>query len=539
MTTTRALTDDLASLWGDARIVVLDTETVRADDGLRAVSVAAVTCRGGFVRGKWQTLIEPGVPVDADSVRIHGLTDDHLAGEPTFAEIAPTLLAALEAHGDERVVLAAHNVAFDVTVLRSELRRIGDELPDLAVLDTMGLLPSLAGVTAADRSLAGLCDALDIGHERPHDALFDAVVCADAVVELLARAADAGYTDLDALLTRASGTTTTLTLQPLDLAKLFRPTRARGLPAEHVATHTTLLSGRAGHQMLATWSGQVAECARLRCRHLDDRVANAGLAADRLIPELEGVLHDRINAADIAGAATVLGALLPLLDHLPPGKGRLGFRNAYLAWADTWAPRLDLLGCCERRDQCPACRRGEACPLDAWPERLAPLALGDPVRYARGFFETTGREAGTGAYTQWCSRGLGRVADAAVWECVLHWRNAGQHTRADQLAQLAVTAGCTNPDVVGTYAANIAAAGTSTDLNAALTICDVALARIGGSTADGWVRLRARRNQIAGRAQRITGRPSGRVDEDGNPIPVRRHHPTEPQRTRPARFART
>lgn len=32
--------------------------------------------------------------------------------------------------------------------------------------------------------------------------------------------------------------------------------------------------------------------------------------------------------------------------------------------------------------------------------------------------------------------------------------------------------------------------------------------------------------------------PSGRFDEDGNPIPLRRHHPETPKRTRPTRFVR-
>jgi DNA polymerase III epsilon subunit-like protein len=536
--TTRALTDELAALWGTARIVVVDCETVRTDEGLRAVSVAAVTCRGGFVRGKWQTLIDPEVPVDADSVRIHGLTDDHLAGEPTFAEIAPTLLAALEPHGDEQVVFAAHNVAFDITVLRSELQRLDLDLPNVVVLDTMGLLPSVAGVTVTDRSLAELCRALDIGHERSHDALFDAVVCADAVVELIARAAEAGHTNLDELLERVSGAKTTLTVEPLDLAKLFRPARSRGLPAEHVATHTTLLSPRAGARMLDDWRNQVVGCARLRCRHLDDRVANAGPHPARIIPLLETVLDDRLDEGDTAGAATVLGALLPLLEHLPPRAGRLGFRNATLAWAQQWRPRLDTLGRCGRRDQCPTCRRGDPCPLDTWPSHVAQLALGDPDRYARGFFETTGKEAGTGAYTVWRNKGLDRVADAAVWECVSYWRNVGQRTRADQLAQLAVGVSCHHPDVASIYAANVAAAGTATDLTAALHACDLILAHAGDDTSDGWVRLRARRNQIAGRLQRLSVRPSGQIDEDGNPIPVRRHHPITPRRTRTPRFQR-
>ena len=531
--------DDLATLWGDTRIVVIDCETVRVDDGLRAVSVAAVTCRAGLVRGKWQTLIDPQVPVDADSVRIHGLTDDHLAGEPTFDQIAPTLLAALEPHDGEQVVFAAHNTPFDITVLRHELQRLDTDLPDISILDTIGLLPSLAGVTVADRSLAELCRALGIDHDRPHDAMFDAIVCAEALVELLSRAAAAGHSNLQALLDRASGSKTTLTVEPLDLTKLFRPARPRGLPAGHIETHTTLLPARAGTRMLAEWRAQIAECAELRCRHLNDRVNNAGPNPTRLIPELEAALHHCLVNDDNAGAATVLGAFVPLLEHLPPRRGRLGLRNALLAWAGKWAPMLEAAGRCNSRDQCPACRRGDPCPLDTWPDHIARLALGDPDQYAQAFFRTNGRKAGAGVHTSWRGKGLDSVADAAVWECLQHWTAVGQTTRADQLAQLAVTSSdCHHPDVVSAYAANIAAAGTPADLKTALELCDRTLAKADSNTGDGWVRLRGRRNQIAGRLQRTTVRLSGSVDPDGNPIPVRRHHPDKPQRTRTPRFQR-
>jgi hypothetical protein len=51
-----------------------------------------------------------------------------------------------------------------------------------------------------------------------------------------------------------------------------------------------------------------------------------------------------------------------------------------------------------------------------WPETIAAIALGDPARYADGFFETTGREAGTGAYTSWLAKGFDpRIGAAAVW----------------------------------------------------------------------------------------------------------------------------
>ena len=109
-------------------------------------------------------------------------------------------------------------------------------------------------------------------------------------------------------------------------------------------------------------------------RHLQGRVEQAGPAPAKLLPPLTAVLDDRVAASDTPGGATVLGALLPMLGHLPPRKGRLGLREAVLAWVR---------------------QRAEE-------------------RYARGYFEMTGKEAGTGAYTSWLKRGIDpRVCDAA------------------------------------------------------------------------------------------------------------------------------
>ncbi|CAB4947225.1 MAG: hypothetical protein F2842_06165 [Actinobacteria bacterium] len=252
-----------------------------------------------------------------------------------------------------------------------------------------------------------------------------------------------------------------------------------------------------------------------------------------LLAHLEQVLNERCAAADTAGTATVLAAVVPLLEHLPPKKGRLGLCNSTLAWSKVWAPKLAPLGRCDPKDPCPACRRLEPCPLDTWFDAVATVALGDPDRYARGFFETTGREAGTGAYTSWLAAGVEqRVADAALWCCVTYWRHVGQDVRARQLIDLAWEAGCRHPDIADAYAGQLAAAGRLSALEAGTAVCDAAFATRHGSSHEGWTRLASRRNQLAGRADRLRIRPSGKFDEDGNPIPVRRHHPATPRRTR-------
>jgi len=68
---------------------------------------------------------------------------------------------------------------------------------------------------------------------------------------------------------------------------------------------------------------------------------------------------------------------------------------------------------------------------------------------------------------------------------------------------------------------------------------DTALATQRGSTLDGWVRARSRRDLLAGQAQRLVVRYTGDFDDDGNPIPLRRHHPEQPERPpRTPRFQR-
>jgi DNA polymerase III epsilon subunit-like protein len=529
----------ITALWGGVRIVVIDIETTSAPGGgpQRAVSIAAVTCRLGTVRGKWQTLINPEVPIAPGSRRIHGITDEHLVGEPIFAEVANTIIDLLTEADGEKLIVAGHKISFDVSVLRHELQLVGLDIPNLGTIDTGGALAALVDVRPEKGDLSHLLDALGLTNAKPHDALADATATAEALVTLLNRAAAAGHLDFDELLERISGSNTTRAINPGVKIRADEKALVPTLPADHVAGHATPLSKRAGTKMLAAWQTQVTDCATLRCRHLDARVQHAGPAPHLLVPRLEAVLGEMCDNGDIAGAATVLGALTPLLEHLPPRTGRLGLRNAVLAWSKTWAPKLQPLGRCDTKDPCPACRRRESCPLDTWCGTAAVVALGETDRYARGFFETTGREAGTGAYTSWLGSGVDqRIADAGVWACVEHWRRIGQDVRAQQLVELAWTAGCRHPDVADAYAGHVAASGRLVDLNDGMDICDTAFTVRADSTHEGWSRLISRRNQLAGRAERLRVRPSGKLDQDGNPVPLRRHHPATPRRVRQPRF---
>lgn len=73
-------------------------------------------------------LINPGEPLDAEIVKITGLTDADLAGAPSFAEVMPQLQRLF---GSADCMLA-HNLPFDRAILRAELLRAHKTHPSAA-----------------------------------------------------------------------------------------------------------------------------------------------------------------------------------------------------------------------------------------------------------------------------------------------------------------------------------------------------------------------------------------------------------------------
>jgi DNA polymerase III epsilon subunit-like protein len=529
-----------APLWAGLRLVVIDTETIQPpDQPHRLVSLGVVTCREARITGTWSTLVNAGFPVDDRTAEVHGLTDDVLADAPSFGSVADTLLAHLQPRDGETVVLVAHQAGFDVGVLCRELAAVNRELPELPVLDTMGRLPALLDVRPEGRSLDKLLAALgEAPNPAPHDAVQDALATARAALVLLARAADAGHDDLPALLDEV-GAPTTGTVKEAGPGSRRGAAPAPVLPDGHVAGHAQLLGRRGGRRALTAWRAAVAECVSLRCGYLADRVAAGDRPADELLTVLTDVLDEVTAAGDIAGAATLIGAMLPQLAALPPVK-RSYKSAAPMRFDTTWGPRLDALGRCSSRDRCPACRRDEPCPLDLWRWHLARGALSDlSNNTARGFLHTNGAEAGTGVYDRWTRTGHQALADEAVWLVYEFWRDGGQPARATQLAGYAWRAGCRHPRIAEAHAAAIAAPGRAADLAAAAAVCAPALATRGGSTAPGWRVLATRADLIAGRQARLASLSATVLDANGNPVPKPRHHPVTPRRTRPLRFART
>ncbi|WP_433358548.1 3'-5' exonuclease [Streptosporangium sp. CA-115845] len=117
--TGRAIDWATAVLVSDA--VILDTETTGVDTSTdRVVQIAVIDMSG---RQLLDTLIDPGVPIPERATTIHGISDQAVACQPTFAQALPEISDVL---GDRDVVV--YNSVYDGALLRAEVARVhGDE----------------------------------------------------------------------------------------------------------------------------------------------------------------------------------------------------------------------------------------------------------------------------------------------------------------------------------------------------------------------------------------------------------------------------
>ena len=167
----------------EVAFTVLDTETtgLDPDGGDRVVSLGAVrVVNGRVLRSEtFERLVDPGRPVPASASAIHGITDEMVAGEPSLAEVLPSL-AAFAAD----TVLAGHDVGFDLRFLR-QAGAAGLPGADQPVLDTL-LLDAALHPDHDDHTLEAIASRLGVSVVGRHTALGDALVTGEVLVALLA-----------------------------------------------------------------------------------------------------------------------------------------------------------------------------------------------------------------------------------------------------------------------------------------------------------------------------------------------------------------
>jgi exodeoxyribonuclease X len=168
--------------WTSLHYAVVDVEG-NGHQPPELVEVAVVPIAGGIAGAPLTWLIKPEHQIRYFATRIHGLTDQDVAGAPAFAAVEPEIRKALDADA-----VIAHNAHVDVGALQ---RQLGEwQCPE--VFDTLKLARRLMpgqmsyklGALAEAFSLA---DGLPAGLS-PHRATYDALVTARLFLHLATRA---------------------------------------------------------------------------------------------------------------------------------------------------------------------------------------------------------------------------------------------------------------------------------------------------------------------------------------------------------------
>ncbi len=169
-----------------ADFAVVDLETTGlSPQRAKILEIGAVRVSGLRIADRFETLVDPGMPVPRGVRALTGITDAMVVGAPPPARALAWLRAWLDLTPDAAFV--AHNAAFDHGFVRRGLATHG--LPGLAgpVLCTRKLARRLApelGRFSLDR----LADGFGIRNPARHRALGDAEATARALLELLRRA---------------------------------------------------------------------------------------------------------------------------------------------------------------------------------------------------------------------------------------------------------------------------------------------------------------------------------------------------------------
>ena len=170
-------------VWGvSLDFTAIDFETANGFRG-SPCAVGLTKVRGGVVVGEASWLMRPPEHhdrFDHHNVRIHGIRPEQVAGLPRFGELFPEIGAFIG--GD---VLAAHNAAFDLGVIRSGLEVSGLAGPAYDYVCTVML--SRRCYSLVSNSLPYAAKEAGVPLVNHHDAAEDARACAGILIDIAAR----------------------------------------------------------------------------------------------------------------------------------------------------------------------------------------------------------------------------------------------------------------------------------------------------------------------------------------------------------------
>ena len=170
-----------------------DTETtgLQPSGGDEIIQIGALRVENGSLclDDMFEKLIDPGRPINPESLAIHGISDAVVRGKPAIGAVLPDFHRYCE-----QSVLLGHNIAFDMRFLQIKERATGVVFSQ-PVLDTL-LLSAVAYPNQEHHSLESSMALLGVSIEQRHSALSDATATARLFLKMLPLLAERGIITL-------------------------------------------------------------------------------------------------------------------------------------------------------------------------------------------------------------------------------------------------------------------------------------------------------------------------------------------------------
>lgn len=120
------------------RLLAFDIEATGLDTGNdRIVEFCFLALDENLeICGRYQSLVNPEMPIPPESTEIHGITDEEVEGFAPFATHADRIQGLVD-----KCILVAHNGIFDMAILNAELQRSGRKglSPTHPLIDTLAI----------------------------------------------------------------------------------------------------------------------------------------------------------------------------------------------------------------------------------------------------------------------------------------------------------------------------------------------------------------------------------------------------------------
>jgi DNA polymerase-3 subunit epsilon len=172
---------------------VFDTETtgLSPSEGDEIIAIGAVRIvNGRLLRQEiFDQLVDPRRSISRESINIHGISPDMLAGQPIIEQVLP-----LFRRFSEDTVLVAHNAAFDMRLLQLKESQTGVKFIN-PVLDTL-LLSAVIHPNQEGHSLEAIAGRLGLNIIGRHTSLGDAILTGEIFLKLIPLLAERGIVTL-------------------------------------------------------------------------------------------------------------------------------------------------------------------------------------------------------------------------------------------------------------------------------------------------------------------------------------------------------